>query len=83
MSITKAARNQNVSIGKNSSKLELCAFLVGMQNAAAAMENSMELPEIIKNGTTIKSSNSMFGVYIQKNRKQRFEQIGTLNFKGL
>lgn len=76
MSITKATEKQNVSVGKNLGKLEVRALLVGTPNGAAAMDNSMELPDIIKNETTIKSSNSMFG--IQKNRKQRFEQIGTL-----
>ena len=34
-----------------------CALLVGIKNTATAMENSMAIPQKIKNRTTIRSSN--------------------------
>ena len=37
------------------------ALLVGMENGAAAVENSMEGPQEIRNKTTIRSSNSTYG----------------------
>ena len=37
------------------------ALLVGMQTDAATVENSMELPQKIKNGTALRSSDSTSG----------------------
>ena len=34
------------------------ALLVGMQTGAATLENSMEVPQKVKNRTTLQSSNS-------------------------
>ena len=34
-----------------------CALLVGMQVGAATMENNMDIPQKIKNRTTIQSKN--------------------------
>ena len=34
--------------GENVQKLECCVLLIGMQNVAAAMENSMVIPQKIK-----------------------------------
>ena len=56
---------------------KLCALLVGMQNDAAAMENSMEVPQKIKNKTTVWSSNSTFG-YIFKGNSKDLKGIFTL-----
>ena len=42
-----------------------CILLVEMQTSTATMENSMEFPQEIKNGTTI-YSNPTSGVSIQR-----------------
>ena len=42
-------------------KKEPCAFLVGMQIGEATVENSMEVPQKIKNRTTIWPSNCISG----------------------
>ena len=39
------------------------ALLVGMQTGAATLENSVEVPQKIKNRTTIRPSNSMLRIY--------------------
>ena len=39
------------------------AFLVGMQAGAATLENSMEVPQKIKNKTTLQPSNALLGIY--------------------
>ena len=41
----------------------LLALLVGMQTGAASLENSVELPQKIKNRTTLQPSNSTKGIY--------------------
>ena len=38
-------------------KGNLLVLLVGMQTAAATLENSMEVPQKVKNGTTLKCRN--------------------------
>ena len=45
-----------------------CASLVGMQTGAAIVENSMEVPQKVKNRITLRSSNSTTG-YLPKNMK--------------
>ena len=47
MAITKTQKI--TSIGVDAEKLKTCALLVGMYNGAATMENSMEIPQKIKN----------------------------------
>ena len=47
------------------SKRDPRALLVGMQTGAVTMENSMEVPQKIKNRTTLVSSNSTTG-YLPK-----------------
>ena len=49
-------------------KRNLLALLVGMQTGASTMENSIEVPQKVKNRTTIQSSNRTIG-YIPKNTK--------------
>ena len=39
------------------------ALLVGMQTGAAAMENNVEVPQKIKNRTTLGHSNALLGIY--------------------
>ena len=39
--------------GENVEKLECCVLLIGMQNVAAAMENSTVSPQKIKRGIAI------------------------------
>ena len=59
MAIIKETRNNKlVRIWR---KKNTCALLVGMQISAASIENSMEVPQKIKNRTTISSSNSASG----------------------
>ena len=45
-----------------------CVLLMGMQTVAATVENSMEVPQKIKNRVTIWSSNSTSG-YLPKEYK--------------
>ena len=40
-----------ISTGKNVEKLGPCVLLVGIENDTATMENSMEMPQKIKNRT--------------------------------
>ena len=42
------------------------ALLVGMQTGAATLENSMEFPQKIKNGTTL--AISLLGIYKKKTK---------------
>ena len=44
-------------------------LLVGMYISIAKMENSMEVSQRIKNVTTIQSSNSTFGYFLEKKKK--------------
>ena len=44
-------------VGKDMEKGETFALLMGMQTGAVTLENSMEVPEKVKNRTTLKSSN--------------------------
>ena len=37
-----------------------CSLLVGMEIGTASLENSIEVPQIIKNGTTIWSNSSAY-----------------------
>ena len=46
-----------------------------MENGAIAMEDSVVIPQKIENRITVCSSNSILGVYIQKNWKQGAEKI--------
>ena len=39
------------------------ALLVGMQTGAATQENNMEVPQNIKNRTTLRPSNCTLGIY--------------------
>ena len=45
-------------IDKNMGKRNLLALLLGMQTGATTIENTMEIPQKLKNGTTIWSGNS-------------------------
>ena len=40
-------------IDKNMGKRNLLALLLGMQTGATTIENTMEIPQKLKNGTTI------------------------------
>jgi len=53
-----------------------CPLLVGMQIGAAAVENSIGVPQNIKNSTTPRSSNSTSG-YSKK--KHGFEKTSALS----
>ena len=39
------------------------ALLVGMQTGAATLENSMEVPQKIKNRTTLRPAIALLGIY--------------------
>ena len=41
------------------------ALLVGMQTGAASLENSVEVPQKIKNRSTLWPSNSLLGIYLK------------------
>ena len=49
-------------------KRNLLALLVGMQTDAATPENNMEVPQNVKNRTTLQSSNCIMG-YLPKEYK--------------
>ena len=49
--LLKAVILQTVSAGEDVEKAEPFALLVGMQIDAATVENSMEIPQKIKNGS--------------------------------
>ena len=40
-------------------KSKACSLMVGMQSGAATMDNSQEVPQNTKNGTTVGPSNSV------------------------
>ena len=48
-------------------------LLVGMYIGVATMENSMEIPQKIKNRTTIQSCNSTFGYLSEKKKKTNWK----------
>ena len=47
------------------------ALLVGMQTGAATVENSMELPQKIKNRTTLQSRSHITGNILKKYKKKK------------
>ena len=52
MAILNKSTNNKYWLGYGEKrKRKLCALLVGMQTGAATVENSMEFPQKIKNGT--------------------------------
>ena len=63
--IRMAIINKTGSVGEDVERRELSTLLVGVQTGAATMENSMEIPQKIKDRTTIWSSNSTAG-YLSK-----------------
>lgn len=63
-----------MSVIEDMKKLEPYLLLTRMWNGAAAVENHMEVPEKIKNRTTMWFSNSI-GKYISKGIKTRIEKI--------
>ena len=48
--------------------------LLGMQISAAAMENSMEMPQKIKNRAGIQSSNCTFGYRSKENKNTNLKR---------
>ena len=49
-------------------------LLVGMQTGAATLENSMKVPQKVKNGTTLGHTNCSTKYY-PKDRKNRFKGV--------
>ena len=54
-------------------------LLVGMQTGAAALENNVEIPQKIKNRTTIHSSNSTLGYLLKENENTNWKRYMHLN----
>lgn len=54
-------RQKIKSVGKDVEKGKLCALVVEMQVGTTTMENSAEVPQKIKNSTTISPNNSTLG----------------------
>ena len=50
--------NQQTSVGEDVEKWKTHVLLMGMQTDTTTVESSMELPQIIKNGTALQCSNS-------------------------
>ena len=42
---------------------------MGMQNGAATMENSKQVPQNIKDRTIVQSSNPLPGIHLEKQKK--------------
>ena len=61
--INKSASN---STGKDAEKGNPCALLVQTQTGAATVENTMEVTQKIKNGTTYDSVIPLLGIYLKK-----------------
>ena len=51
------------------------ALLVGMQIGAATLENSMEVPQKVKNRTTLWPSNCTTRLFTQRIQKDRFKEV--------
>jgi len=61
LAVTKKRKKkkEKTSVGEDVEKREpLCTLMVGMKIGVAAMENIMDLPQKIKNRSTMQSSNS-------------------------
>ena len=65
-------KQQRTSVGEDVEKRNLCALLVGMEIGAASMENSMEVPKIIKNRTTVHSTS---GYLLKENKNTRLKRL--------
>ena len=63
-------------------KGNLSAQLVGMQTGAATVENNMEFPQKIKNGTTFWPSDSASGD-ISWESQEKWKQLYMKNFKNV
>ena len=63
----KSATQETTILGKDIEKRNPPALLVGMYTGAATVENSMEVPQKIKNRTIIWSSNSSNGYLPKEN----------------
>ena len=54
---------QTTSAGEDVEKGETFAPLVGMQTGAATAQSSMEIPQIIKNGSAFNLTVPLLGIY--------------------
>ena len=59
--VRRAIINKSTSTVRMWRKGSPCALLVGMQTGAATVENSIEVPQKIKNGTAVGPSDSTSG----------------------
>ena len=50
----------------------MCALLVKIKIGKVNMDDSMEIPQKIKNRTTIKSSDSTFGFFFKENKNTNY-----------
>jgi hypothetical protein len=57
--VIKTKPKQNNKCWWGCREIETCVLLVEIQKGSVAMENSMVVPQNIKNRTTIQSNNSM------------------------
>ena len=76
MAITKKTTNSKCWQGWR--KGISCALLMGMQIGTATMENYLEVPHIIKNKTTIWSSNSTPGCLSEVNKNMNLKRYALL-----
>ena len=59
-------------------KRNLLALLLGMQTGATTIENTMEIPQNLKNGTTIRSGNSTSQYFSKENENTNQKTIYAL-----
>ena len=60
-------RQEITSVGKDAEKGHPRALLIGIQNGATTMENSINVPQKIKNRAITQSSHSTSGYLSEKN----------------
>lgn len=59
----KLITQETTGVGEDVEKGNPLTFLVGMQSGAATLENSMEIPQKVKNGTTLWFRSAVIGIY--------------------
>ena len=65
----KLTTQATIDVGDDAEKEEPFCLLVRMQTGAAILENSMEVPQKVKNRTTYDPAIALLGIYPKDNKK--------------
>ena len=76
----KPTKQKITSVGEDVKELEPRALTVRMSHGPATLENSIAVPQKIKNRITIWSSNSPSGLYPKESKAERLRHICVLVF---